>query len=123
MYTFDTNVILYYLKGEDDVAAHIEDIYRRGVPVYVSAITEAELFGFSSLTEKEAERIDMFLKTVSIVPMDSHIARISGTLRRTYGIKIPDSVIAATALFTGSTILTRNVKDFKKVDHLNVQDI
>lgn len=91
--------------------------------MYVSAITEAELFGFPSLTEKEAERIDTFLKTVSIVPVDSHIARIAGTLRRTYGVKIPDSVIAATALFTGSTVLTRNIKDFKKVDHLNVQDI
>lgn len=123
MYTFDTNVILYYIKGEDDVATRVEEIYRRGSLVYVSAITEAELFGFSSLTEEEAERIDMFLKTVSIVPVDSHIARISGTLRRTYGVKIPDSVIAATALFTGSTVLTRNIKDFKKVHNLNVQNI
>lgn len=123
MHTLDTNTVIYYLKGVSAVAISIEAIYAQGGAIYISAITEAELFSFSGLTEEECVRIDTFLKTVFIVPIDSHIARLMGMLRRAYRLKTPDSAIAATTLFTGSTLLTRNIRDFKRVDEIRVQRI
>jgi predicted nucleic acid-binding protein len=123
MYILDTNAVIYYVKEDSNVVSIIEDIYTKNVPVYVSVITEAELFGFPQLSDEEAERIKKFLHTVSIIPMDSQIARLTGTIRKTYQLKIADSVIAATALFTGTRLLTRNVGDFKKVLGLDIQEI
>jgi predicted nucleic acid-binding protein len=36
---------------------------------------------------------------------------------------VPDSTIAATAMFTGSTLLTRNTRDFEKVPQLSLLKI
>ena len=90
-------------------------------PLYVSTITEAELFGFPSLTEAEATMMNDLLQGVSLIPVDSHSARSAGHIRATYRLKLADSIIAATTLFTGSTLLTRNTRDFKKVPTLFVQ--
>ena len=38
------------------------------------------------------------MNTLAIIPLDSRIARIAGSLRRLYGLKTADSAIAATAL-------------------------
>jgi predicted nucleic acid-binding protein len=123
MYLLDTNAVIYYVKEESGVVSTIEDIYTKNIPVYLSVITEAELFAFPQLSDDEAEHIEKFLRTVSIVPMDSQIARLTGTIRKTYQLKIADSVIAATALFTNAQLLTRNVGDFKKIPELILQEI
>ena len=121
VYTFDTNIIIYYLERDDQILPLVDEIFEQNSPVYVSAISEIKLFGFSRLTDEEALRIDDILRTVSLIPLDSRIARLAAALRRNYGLKIADSAIAATALFTGSTLIIRNVKDFKRVPELKLQ--
>jgi toxin FitB len=74
-------------------------------------------------TQAEYNAIHAYLQTVSILPVDSHLAQLSGALGRTYGLKLADSIIAATALYTGSTIVTRNTRDFKKVANLEILSI
>ena len=123
MYLLDTNAVIYYVKDENSVVATIEDIYTKNIPVCLSVITQAELFAFPQLSDDEAERIERFLQSVSIIPMDSQIARLTGGIRKKYQLKIADSVIAATALFTNSQLLTRNVGDFKRVPELQIQEI
>ena len=49
MYILDTNAVIYYVKEESNVVSVIEDIYTKNVPVYLSVITEAELFGFPQM--------------------------------------------------------------------------
>jgi predicted nucleic acid-binding protein len=88
--------------------------------VYISAITELELFAFSNLTTQEHTVIDKIVGTLSVIPVDSHIARLASFVRREYRLKVPDSVIAATAIFTGSALVTRNTRDFKKVTGLSL---
>ena len=123
MYLLDTNAVIYYVKEESSVVATIEDIYTQNIPVYLSVITQAELFAFPQLSDEEAKRIEKFLQSLSIIPMDSQIARLTGSIRKKYELKIADSVIAATAIFTNSKLLTRNVGDFKRVPELRVQEI
>src|SRR2546428_5713228 len=54
--------------------------------------------------------------------MDSQIVRLAAIVRKTYGLKMPDSVIAATALFTGTCVVTRNTEDFRKVPQLPIEE-
>ncbi len=123
MYTLDTNAIIYYLKGEKQTALILEPILRKNTAIYISAITEAELFSFSALTLAETYQIETILHTLSIISLNSHIARITGMLRRQYHINIADCVIAATALFTNTTLITRNIQDFKKIANLQLLKI
>ena len=58
-----------------------------------------------------------------VVPLDSRIARYAGYLHRLYRLKTPDSAIAATAMLTKTTLLTRNVNDFRPIEDLKVQEI
>ncbi len=123
MYTLDTNAIIYYLKNDSAVVFAIRKIMAGSPTIYISAITEIELFSFSDLTELESEEIELVLRTLAIIPLDSRIARTAGFLRSNYRLKIADSAIAATALFTGTTLVTRNVQDFKKVQELKVRKV
>jgi len=118
MFVFDTNAIIYYLKDDPQAVPILENIFEQSSPVYISTVTEAELFGFSSLTEKEIERIDSLLSSRSIIPLDSRLARMAGYIRRNHRLKIPDSVIAATTLFTNSVLVTRNTHDFSRIREL-----
>lgn len=91
--------------------------------MYVSVITQLELLSFPSLTDAEASRIEELLAAVALIPVDSQIARLAASVRRVHRVGVSDSVIAATALFTGSILLTRNVRDFMKVKGLSVRRI
>jgi predicted nucleic acid-binding protein len=123
VYTLDTNAIIYYLKDDASAAPILEGIFSGDSPIYISTITEIELFGFSGLSAPESAQIEGILGTLAIIPVDSRIARIAGNLRRTYHLKTPDSAVASTALFTGSTLVTRNTRDFQKVPQLSVREI
>ena len=123
MYTLDTNAIIYYLKDDFRAVPILRDIFNQDISIYISTVTELELFSFSNLTQQEAEQINDILETLAIIPLDSRIARTAGLLRQFYGLKTADSAIAATALFTNSILLTRNVKDFQNVSNLEVKQI
>ena len=123
VYTLDTNAIIYYIKDDPVVIKVIEGILAKGSRLYVSTISEVELFCFPELGDEEARRIDALLGTVSIISVDSQIARSAGTLQSKYGLHLGDAMIAATAIFTGTALLTRNIRDFKKVPALRVQRI
>jgi len=124
MYTLDTNTVIYYQKRDARVVPVLRSILlESNTIVYVSTITEAELFSFSQLSPEEVAIINNILQTTARIPVDSQIARAAGRIRGTYHLKLADSLIAATALFTGSTLLTRNVRDFKNVPNLRLQQI
>ena len=123
MVTLDTNAVLYYLKGDPAVADVLEPIIRTHTPIFIATVTELELFSLPTLTTEESDRIEAALPLFSIIPLDSQAARKAAELRRLFKLKIADSIIAATALFTHSTLLTRNVRDFKKIPALALQKV
>jgi len=123
VYTLDTNAILYYLKDDADAVAVLRGVFGENVPVYASALTELELFAYPNLSTEEESLIEELLATISVIPVDSRIARLAALVRRDYRLKVPDSVIAATAMFTGSKLLTRNHRDFRKVSRLTTVKI
>ncbi len=97
MVTLDTNVIIYFLKGDQGLRRiFTEEI--RGRPVFVSTITESELFAYPYLSEEEERSIDSFLRYSVLVPVDSRVARMAAGFRRKKNIGLGDSLIAATAV-------------------------
>jgi len=52
-YTLDTNAILYYLKDDAKAISLLREIIVHDAPIYISAITELELFAFSGISAQE----------------------------------------------------------------------
>ena len=123
MYTFDTNAVIYHLNNEPGVQVVVDEIIQSFAPAYVSVITITELFRFPKLSLQEESAIEDLLFAFSVIPLDAHMARKAADIGRTFNLKLADSVIAATALFTGSTLLTRNVRDFRRVPSLLLKSI
>jgi len=109
VYTLDTNIIIYYFNGEAPILAFLREQTAHEAPLFVSVVTEHELYSYPHLTPLEVARIDALLTTLTVIDVDSRIAQLSGQLRASYGIKALDSFIAATALMTGTTLATRTL--------------
>ena len=122
MYTLDTNTVIYFIRDEEKVIARIREILAQSSP-YLSTVTELELFARPNITAEEELALEEALAYVTIVPLFSNTARIAARVRREYGLKTPDSAIAATALVTDTTLVTRNVRDFRRVPGLTVEAI
>ncbi|OGL83572.1 hypothetical protein A3J36_00675 [Candidatus Uhrbacteria bacterium RIFCSPLOWO2_02_FULL_54_37] len=89
----------------------------------ISTITELELLSLSSLTPERIQEIEDVIATFTVIPLDSHIARIAAILRRQYRILTPDSAIAATAMAVDSPLATRDIGHFEKIKELNLERI
>ena len=79
-YTFDTNVIIYYLKGDTDAVSKVEEVLDTA-PVYVSTMTELELFSSPHSSFEHLQLIESLLAVISIIPVESRVARLAGSLR------------------------------------------
>jgi predicted nucleic acid-binding protein len=123
MHTLDTNAIIYYLSGDAAAVQALEDIFDQETPRYVSTITVLELFSLRELSDQDKDDIERLLASLFVIPLDIDLAREAGDIRSQYGLKTPDSAIAATALRYRSTLVTRNVRDFRRIPALLIQAI
>lgn len=111
-YLLDTNIILYILSGDETLANHL---HRK--TLYASFISEIELFGYKGLTVKEEKSISGFLAQFRIINVDEAIKREAIALRKEYGLKLPDCILAATAITLQLTLITAD-KQFRQIERL-----
>lgn len=108
----DTNIVLYLLSGDTTIANFLN-----GKEIYISVITELELIGYPSITQKELSQIRNFLKDCTIVAINDELKDIYVSIRRKYKLKLGDASVAATALYLDLPFISAD-KDFDKVDTL-----
>lgn len=88
---------------------------------YVATLSEAEVYSGKDISRSDKkEEVKELLKIYLRVVLDSKLAVKAGEIRRKYGLRIDDAVIAATALSFNLTLITRNLKHFKKVKNLKL---
>jgi predicted nucleic acid-binding protein len=107
----DTDVLVDHLRGHRRLIAGKDELH-------VSAVTRAELF---SGRGAEGRRIRRLLQPMVSLPVDDAIAVRAGRLRRDTGRRLPDLLIAATALEHRLTLVTRNIRDFEGIRGLKLR--
>lgn len=120
MITIDTNVLIYYLGGDIEVVQRVDQWRQEFGFLITSLVVQIELLSYSSLTENDMQAIAEILSTMHVVGVDMAVATIASSLRRSYKLKLADAIVAATALHTGTSLVTRNIHDFKKVSELDL---
>lgn len=80
-----------------------------------SAMNVAEIH--AGMREQEIEKTKRLLARIDVYPITVPIAKRAGDLKRAWSLRgktleLPDTIVAATALEYGLTLLTDNRKDF-----------
>lgn len=109
----DTDVCIDHLSGVRRLG------HRQSRRLGYSVITRAELIAGAGEDESEVRR---FLAGMDELTVDRRIADQAGRLRRTVpGLKMPDALIAATALVHAIALQTKNVRDFRRIPGLRIR--
>lgn len=119
-YLLDTNSIIYYLQGYKELDKIFERFVAGIATPMISIITEIELLGFPGITSKDERLITKLLTNFQVFDVEKKISKETIKLRRQYTIKIPDAIIAATALNNEAILVTRDEEDFKRIKHLDI---
>ena len=110
----DTNIILYLLRGDNKLA---EALLQK--QIFVSCITEVELLSFKGISSAELKSIHAFLDECVIIDFTNEIKKVTIEVRKKHKLKIPDSIIIATALSLRMPLFTAD-GDFKKISNLDI---
>ena len=108
----DTNIVLYSIAGLKKIEPYINEYN-----FSVSEITIIELLGVKEIDEFTLQKRKEFIDLCPIYPYNTHIREIVIRLKQKYILKIPDTIIAASALYYDIPLLTAD-KEFKKIKEL-----
>ncbi len=108
----DTDIFIDHLRG----ALPLKPGRHR---LSYSVITRAELFAGATGTDLAARVLSPFRE----IRVDRPIAERAGRIRRESGLRMPDALIAATALERKLSLATRNKKHFEQVRGLRVTSL
>jgi predicted nucleic acid-binding protein len=122
MYLFDTNTIIYYLNTSlpETAMKFVAGVLEESC--FISVISKIEALGFNFTSEAEKKVVTVFIGGLTLLELDDAVANATIAIRSAHKIKLPDAIIAATAIAYDLTLLTRNVGDFKNIAGLQLQN-
>jgi predicted nucleic acid-binding protein len=123
MILVDTNIFVEFYKNNPVVCAVLDSIDPQKIAV--NDVVRAELyFGARNKQELSALASDMEqLTALTIYPQISqHATELVKQYCLSHKLKLPDTLIAATALYHNVELLTLNTKDFSYIPHLKLYE-
>jgi predicted nucleic acid-binding protein len=119
-HVIDSNILIYHINGQldSDIEQTLYGYFEQSA--YISTITVMEVLSWPRHSDESVELTTAFLKIFDEIAIDAEIKILAIRIRRNYRLKLPDAIIAATALHLGLPLITRNVKDFEVIPDLMV---
>ncbi len=126
-YFLDTNICIYFLKGISE-KLHKKFLQINPNDIKIPSIVKAELLYGVEKSEKKKENLNFvnkFLFPFEIIPFDDPVsesyAKIRFALEKKGNIIGPnDLIIASIVLSNKGTLVTNNIKEFKRVKGLKI---
>lgn len=125
MFLLDTNVVseLRKIKPHPAVVQWLEE--KNDTELFLSAVTLAEIQAGIEITRDQDQTktniidawVNQLANAYNILPMDATTFRLWAKLmHRESDTVYEDAMIAATAIVNGLTVVTRNIRDFNRLD-------
>ncbi len=111
-YLLDTNAIVQLLKGNKELIA----VLGTADFIATSIVSEMEYLSFSGLTDADVALYQAFrgrIQVYDVPSADTAFTQLVVKARKEHGLKLPDAIIAGTAIAKGLIILTAD-DHFKK---------
>ncbi len=128
MFLLDTNMLIYFFKGQGKVAERLLATPPAEVAISAVSLYEMEVgIAKSRQPAKRRRQLDTFLTAAVVLPFDRSVARTAAALRaelerRGQPIGPLDNLIAGTALAHRATLVTRNTREFSRLPNLEIID-
>ncbi|MCF8236443.1 MAG: PIN domain-containing protein [Bacteroidales bacterium] len=110
----DTNPLIYLLNGNMETAEYLD-----GKQLWISVITELELFGKQNLNKNEIKEINALVDNCFVAELNPQIKQITKNLMQEKSVKLPDAIIAATSVYLDIPLLTFDA-GFEKLDDIKL---
>jgi predicted nucleic acid-binding protein len=118
-YLIDTNIISKLFEGSLPAKA-VELLADLSInEQYISIINRIELLSWKELKGNKLEDISAFIAEINELALSEDIVDRTIKIRKGMSIKLPDAIIAATAIVHDITLLSDNDKDFSRISGLN----
>lgn len=111
-YLVDSNIIIYHLNGEQTASYFLQQHH---LQICISRLTFIEVLSFD-FSEDERRRVISLLEAFEIIDTNNEIALQAIKNRQNRKIKLADNIIASTAQVNRLLLVTRNIKDFNRID-------
>ncbi len=112
-YLVDTNFIIHLTQSNPLINPFLDE------QLAISFISEMELLGVFSISKSHKVFIQSVIKSCTLFELNQSIKLISIDLKQKYKLKLPDSIIAATAIYYNLTLITSDA-DFNKIIELEL---
>lgn len=128
MYVLDTNTLIYFFKGIGNVAENLLSKSPKDIGVPAIVLFELEVgIKKSRSPQKRIKQLNDLIYIVNILPFGKAEAKASAQIRAQLEqegnpIGPYDILIGGTALGNQATLVTHNIKEFKRIKNLNVVD-
>lgn len=109
----DTNFLIFTSQGNSIVEPFLD--YNIGI----SFISEMELLGVFSISKIQKSNVQNIINECFVIDMNTEIKKYAIQIKQKYKIKLPDAIIAATAIQYNIPFITADA-DFKVVKELNL---
>ena len=104
----DTNAVIFLTTIGNIIPAGLEKELNEA-ELFISGITEIELFSKAPLPPNEEESLRTFLSDrIVIIDLSGDVKREAIALRRAGSLKLPDCIIAATSIALNAVLLTND---------------
>ena len=117
-FLLDTNIVIGLLKEFKPAINLVEEVGVVLEKSAVSQITRMELLGHPKITLDDELLIQLFLKECQVLLIDEQIEEKATQLRRSGLLKLPDAIVAATAVGNNLRLLTLNKKLAMAIEHI-----
>ena len=109
----DTNFLIYIHEGNKTVEPFLPFNFA------ILFISEVELLGYKGITEKDEEKLRSLIQDCLVMEWNFKIKEQTIQLRKNHTIRLPDAIIAASALTLGIPLVTAD-KAFSKITALDL---
>lgn len=109
----DTNFLIFTTQGNPIVEPFLD--YNIGI----SFVSEMELLGVFSISKTQKLNMQNIIDECFVIDMNIEIKKKAIQIKQKYKIKLPDAIIAATAILYNIPFITADA-DFKVVKELNL---
>ena len=110
----DTNFLIYLLNGNLVITPYLNNHF------FVSEITEMEMLGVRNLSSTTLSIRKRLIENCFIINFNSDIKEIAIRIKQKSTIKLPDAIVAASAMYMGFPLITAD-SDFTKITGLDLK--